>query len=475
MILSIQKFAMVLKIFLKPSLLRLATISILWAPALSASTSSSESTDRPNILFIFADDWGFGDLGCHGHNSIETPHLDRLASQGTDFQQSTMASGVCSPSRAALLTGHFPSRYLIEQHFATVRHHVRADMPDWLDPQAPMLPRQLQQSGYATYHFGKWHLTGRSITDAPHPTEYGYDRSTVWNGPDPSVDPHEIFDLAIDVIKEADEKPFFINLWLNETHTPHIPTDEWLDYYAAKGLNKRDRVYPAVVSNADEQIGRILEALEQEGLSDNTLVIFTSDNGPEVSYASKPRVMNHPELGEGLNTWYSLGSSGGLKGAKRSLHEGGIRVPLIVRWPGRVQEGVIDKTSVITGVDWLPTLCQLVGAEVPDGYEGDGEDRSQVLLGHPSERSKPIFWRWQVASRGENWAYAAIRHGKWKLLMGRDGARLELYDIPADRSEINDLADKHPAVLKELQGKLVQWLEELPEIPSSDCLSKLRQ
>lgn len=124
--------------------------------------------ERPNILFIFADDWGFGDLGIHGHEIIETPNLDKLAAEGTDFQQFTVASGVCSPSRAALLTGHFPSRYSIEQHFATIRHHVRVGMPDWLDPQAPMLPRQLQKAGYKTYHFGKWHLTSQNGIESDH-------------------------------------------------------------------------------------------------------------------------------------------------------------------------------------------------------------------------------------------------------------------------------------------------------------------
>lgn len=386
---------------------------------------------RPNILFIFADDWGYGDLSMRGHEVIETPHLDQLAKEGADFQQFTVASGVCSPSRAALLTGHFPSRYLIEQHFAHIGHHIRAGMPDWLDPQAPMLPRQLQKAGYATYHFGKWHVTSRNVTDAPHPTAYGYDESAIWNGPDPSIDPHEIFDLTIKVIEASNDQPFFINLWLNETHTPHFPTKQWLDYYAAKGLGERERVYPAVVSFADEQIGRILTALEKAGIEDETLVIFTSDNGPEYPLEQKSRMMDHPEIGKGLNTWYSLGSSGGLRGAKRSLHEGGIRVPLIVRWPGKVQANSVDKTSVITAVDWLPTLCKLANAPIPEAYDGDGEDRSKVLLGKPSERSRPIFWRWKAArGNGDIWAYAAIRFGKWKLLISRDQQRIELYDPP---------------------------------------------
>lgn len=454
---------------------KIAACALSLSAFLVLASSASSAADRPNILFIFTDDWGFGDLGCHGHGIIETPHLDRLAKEGADFHQFTVASGVCSPSRVALLTGRFPARYGIEQHFASIRHHVQSGMPDWLDPQAPMLPRQLKEAGYATYHFGKWHLTSRDVVDAPHPTAYGYDKTAVWNGPDPSVDPHEVFDLAIEVIEEAADQPFFINLWLNETHTPHLPTEKWLDYYAAKGLDERERVYPAVVTNADLQIGRILEALEKKGLADQTLVIFTSDNGPEYPLERKPGIMNHPEIGKGLNTWYSLGSTGGLKGAKRSLHEGGVRVPLIVRWPGKVGAGAKDETSVITGVDWLPTLCKLAGAKLPENYQCDGEDRSGVILGKPGIRSKAIYWRWPPARGGNNWAFAAIREGTWKLLMSEDRERIELYDIPADRAEAHNLAEKHPQVVQELKGKLDQWLNELPETPDPGCFSELRE
>lgn len=433
------------------------------------------AANRPNILFICADDWGFGDLGCHGNKVVETPHLDRLAAQGADFRQFTVASGVCSPSRTAMLTGRFPARHRINQHFASIRHHQGAGMPDWLDPAVPTLPRRLQEAGYATYHFGKWHLTSRDVTDAPHPTRYGYDETTVWNGPDPAIDPAEVFDRAIEVIRRKGGKPFFINLWIHETHTPHYPTEKWLDHYAAKGLDERTRVYPAVASRADHEIGRVLEALDQTGLSKDTLVIFTSDNGPEVPLERKPATMNHPEIGKGLNTWYSLGSSGGLKGAKRSLHEGGVRVPLLVRWPGRVEAGKVDETSVITGVDWLPTLCKLAGTTPPDGFAGDGEDRSAVLLGKPAGRVKPIYWFWPPARSGDTWAYAAIRDGNWKLLIDKEGQRVELYDVPADRGETGDLSNKHPDVVKDLRAKLDRWLSELPDEPAPQCLSELRR
>ena len=429
---------------------------------------------RPNILFIFADDWGFGDLGCHGNKVLETPNLDRLASQGSDFHQFTVASGVCSPSRTALLTGQFPARYCINQHFASVRHHVNAGMPDWLHPEVPMLPRFLKQAGYRTYHFGKWHLTNYDVPDAPDPTAYGYDKFAIWGGSALSAKPHEIFDLAIGAIKESGDKPFFINLWIHETHTPHYPKQELLDHYAGQGLDERERVYPAVVTHADREIGRVLKALDEAGLTEDTLVIFSSDNGPEYTIDRKQK-MGHPELGPGLTTWYSRGSTGGLKGAKRSLHEGGVRVPLIVRWPGKVKAGGIDKTSVITGVDWLPTLCKIAGADLPADYVGDGEDRSAVLFGLPGERSKAVHWYWPAGHGGNNWPLAAIRSGKWKLLLSEDRQRIELYDIPADRAETNNLAAQRPELVGKLRAQVEAWLDELPEQPDPACFSKLRK
>ncbi|MBX2851442.1 MAG: sulfatase-like hydrolase/transferase [Phycisphaeraceae bacterium] len=440
--------------------------------------SVSAEQSQPNILFILADDWGFGDLSCRGHETIETPNLDRLVDEGVDVQDFTVASGVCSPSRVAIMTGHFPARYRINQHFHHTKHHQKTGMPDWLDPDAPMLPRQLQQAGYATYHIGKWHLTGKPITDAPLPTAYGYDKSWVWNGPGPEIDSQGVWDKAIAVIEEQRDKPFFINLWLNETHTPHFPTQKWLDYYAKKGLDERERVYPAVVSNADEKIGRVLKALDNAGLKENTVVIFTSDNGPEYPLDPKGKVMNHPELGEGLNTWYSLGSAGDLKGKKRSLHQGGIRVPFVLRWPEKIKRGRELKQGMLTAVDLLPTLCGIAGAPLPRGYRSGGEDRSSILDPNVTCRTKPIFWYWPADTSGDNWPRAAIRDAgrtPWKLLMTLDGSRIELYDLDQDPQEKNNLADQYPPVVKRLKAQLETWLAELPDEPDPKCFSKLRK
>ena len=182
----------------------------------------SHADERPNIIFIFADDWGWGDLGCHGHPYLKTPNIDRLAKEGTDFQRFSVASGVCSPSRTAVMTGHFPARYSIDGHFAWVPSNQKRNMPDWLNPKAPLLTRFLQEGGYATAHYGKWHLANDMIPDSPLPTAYGIDEYGAFNCAGPQMFVHDDVKMAIPFIERSHElgKPFFINLWMHEPHTP---------------------------------------------------------------------------------------------------------------------------------------------------------------------------------------------------------------------------------------------------------------
>lgn len=205
-------------------------ITVLLAGAMLAvcqltSQAAEPDATKPNIVFIFADDWGWGDLSCHGHPYVRTPNIDRLASEGTDFHRFTVASGVCSPSRTVVLTGHFPARYNIDGHFAWVPSNARRNMPDWLDLTAPTLPRFLQQGGYATAHFGKWHLANNMIPDSPLPSKYGYDTYGAFNCAGEQMPVHEDARNAIAFIEDSHRrgKPFFINLWLHEPHTPYRP------------------------------------------------------------------------------------------------------------------------------------------------------------------------------------------------------------------------------------------------------------
>ena len=264
--------------------IRLALYGVV-ASAAFAATPAPTTAGRPNIVFILADDWGWGDLGSHGHAYLKTPHLDQLAAAGTDFRQFTVAGSVCSPSRTALMTGQFPARFSIHGHFATVQSHVQRGMPDWLNPQAVLLPRLLQQAGYATAHYGKWHLTNIMVPDAPLPSEYGYDTYGTYNCPGPQMPVHDDVKHSIAFIEKsrAAGKPFFLNLWIHEPHTPHYPKPEYLEKFAHLP-DEAQRIYAAVIAHADARIGELLAALDRLGLAKNTLVVFTSDVCYHVKY-----------------------------------------------------------------------------------------------------------------------------------------------------------------------------------------------
>ncbi len=437
---------------------------------------------KTNILFIFADDWGWGDLSAHGHPYVKTPNIDRLVAEGTDFQRFTVASGVCSPSRTAVMTGHFPARYNIDGHFAWVPQNARRNMPDWLNYETTLLPRLLQQSGYATAHFGKWHLSNNMIPDSPTPANYGYDTYGAFNCSGEQMPFYEDADNAIAFIEKAqvDNKPFFINMWLHEPHTPHhvIPKYQW----RFRDLEETDNIYASVLSHADDRIGQVLDALDRMNLTDNTLVIFSSDNGPA-------RAVGTPELktyldtatGVGYNIAGSKGITGGRKAYKAALFEGGIGVPFIARWPGKIKAGAIDTVSLMSAVDLLPTFCEIAGVELPGAYEPDGISQVATLTGKPYPlRSKPLFWKmdgaWPVdKQRPDHWVSYAIVDQNWKLVANRDLSYVELYDIVTDVFEKKDLKDEKVEVVADLVDQIRAWQKSLPEKPSEKLFSAERQ
>ena len=444
--------------------------------ALSSAIAANPAS-RPNIIFILADDWGWGDLGSHGHPYLKTPHLDRLATQGTDFRQFTVASGVCSPSRAAILTGRFPARFGIHGHFATVESHVQRGMPDWLDPKVVLLPRLLQQAGYATAHYGKWHLTNIMVSDAPLPSAYGYDAYGVFNAPGPQMPVHDDVKNAVAFIERnhAAGKPFFRNLWIHEPHTPHYPKPEFLEKFAHLP-DEAQRVYAAVIAHADTRIGELLAALDRLDLARNTLVVFSSDNGPENTSPANRRMAEDESTGPGFNSWASVGTTGGHRGRKRSLLQGGIGVPFIARWPGRIATDKVDDTTPLTAVDLLPTLCAIAGAELPAAYAPDGIDQRAALLGQPNAtRPKPIFWQWTTATKaGDTWPALAVWDGQSKLLVGKDPKQAELFRVPADRLEKNNLLPTDAAEAQRLRDLLAAWTATLPAKPDPACFSATR-
>ncbi|WP_390896901.1 sulfatase family protein [Rubinisphaera margarita] len=437
------------------------------------AVEQARDADRPNILFIFTDDWGWGDLGCHGHPYLKTPNIDRLAEEGTDFHRFTVASGVCSPSRTAVMTGHFPARYTIDGHFAWVESNARRNMPDWLDPNVPTLSRMLQSAGYATAHFGKWHLANNMIPDSPLPSEYGYDEYGAFNCAGQQMPVHQDAARAIAFIEKsaAANKPFFINLWMHEPHTPHHTLPEYRRRFPE--LDDAHNVYASVLSHADDRIGELLDALDRLELADDTLVIFSSDNGPAGSgRPGKITTMYDSATGEGFGIGCSVGTTGGRDGRKASILQGGINVPFIARWPGKIKAGAIDDESWISAVDLLPTFCDLAGASLPEGYQPDGKSQVATLLGEKSPiREKPLFWKGIPGRKGQSYS---ILDGKWRLLTSANFEVLELYNVNRDPLEQNDLKSSHPEIAGELLEKLHAWRETLPEKPNPECFSKYR-
>jgi arylsulfatase A-like enzyme len=449
-------------------------LKVLCLLCLFVAVSVFGTADKPNMIFIFADDWGYGDLGIHGSTFCKTPRIDRMAAEGIDFQDFTVDNPVCSPSRTAVMTGQFPARNSVHQHFATVAHHEKAGMPDWLDPQAPMLPRMLKSAGYATAHFGKWHLCNDMIPDGPLPTAYGYDEFGAFNLPGDAPEQmktSEACPRAIDFIRRHKDGPFFINLWIHEAHTPHYPQEKYLKQFA--NLDEQKQVYAAVIAEGDAGVGLVLDTLKELGLDEKTLVIFSSDNGPE--WTGTKKQTDDTSTGPGLGTYYSVGATAGLKGQKRSLYAGGIRVPFIARWPGVVPAGKTDRASVLTAVDLLPTFMAVAGQPLPKGYQPDGESIVSALKGEPFQRSKPICWEWQPARNDPIlWPQFGIREGKWNLLINEQLGKAELYDIEGDWGQTTDVSKEHPETVDKLSRQLHAWKKTLPTEPPSSCFSKRR-
>ncbi len=411
---------------------------------------------KPNIVFIFADDWGWGDLSCHGSKFVKTPNIDKLAAEGTDFQCFNVNSPVCSPSRAALLTGQYPARNRIFQHFGPLAPTRKRGMADYLDPNITLLPKLLKSAGYATGHFGKWHLCASDLKDAPSPKKYGYDEYAVYSEPFAGIkdSTNETFDRAVEFIEKHRSGPFFVNVWIHQCHVPHYPKKKWLERF--KDLDERHRVYAAVVAEGDAGVGEILAVLKQLGLEKDTLVVFSSDNGPERTLEKSKKKL------DGLGLYYSVGETGGLRGRKRSLFEGGVRVPFICRWPGKVPAGKKNDSTVVSAVDVLPTFCVLAGVKLPSAYKPDGENMVDVLLGADRKRRKPLFWQWGGSQKGDCWPRYSVRDGSWKLVVDFAKGRLELYNEADDRAEKVDRATQVPERLARLRSELEAWIKEIP-------------
>lgn len=459
---------------LNPSLLRLGMVIPLLPVFMKNLDAAEKPSSKPNILLIYADDWGWGDLKCHGHPEIKTPNIDRLASEGIDFHCFTVGNPVSSPSRTALLTGNYPARHSIHSAISTHEKNAMSGIPDWLDPRVTLLPRLLKEDGYITGHFGKWHLSlhGKNITpETPLPSAYGFDEAAVWTGPGRTVFENSSYadkegqgnnpvaasyltaaaaEKAIRFISEARGHPFFVNLWIHETHTIISATEE--DKKAYPDTPEPQRTYYSAITRADRIIGVVLDTLKKLGLEENTIVIFSSDNGPE-----------DPHLDPNHVRYYSVGSTNGLRGRKRSLYLGGVNTPFIVRWPGQIPAGKVDTKSIISNVDILPTLLAAADIQLPENYNPDGVNVLNAFKGKKFVRNKPLFWEWRGPYNKEaNWPELSMLDGKYVLLMAQKSGRIELYDIFKDRRQQNSLVEVYPKIVSAMKAKLLAWKATLP-------------
>lgn len=433
----------------------------------------------PNIIFIFADDLGWGDLSCYGSDGVKTPYLDKMASEGRMFTQFYVAGSVCSPSRVGIMTGQYPARNRIFGHFSTKEMNMARGMPDDLDPNLFTLTDMLKQRGYVTGHFGKWHL-GSNISCANYGIDVfrtdlfsnvkGGEKIDIWSPKARPTCTKDILNEAMDFIENNANKPFYTNVWLTDVHATLNPSKEQLEplsrykpgSYAKVPFYGIRQVYYAALLEMDKQIGLFLDKLDSMGLSENTLVIFSSDNGPEDYY-----IRNAEHSG--------AGSTGPFRGRKRSIYEGGIRVPFILRWPGHIPENTVNDKSVIDGVDFLPTISSLINGKIPSDVILDGENMADVWLGSNRRRKKTLYWEWRYDIPGSvlnKSPMIAVREGDYKLLMNPDSSRIELYNVIEDPSELHNLTEQKPEIEQHLIQEAMDWYQTIPNSPAEKDAGK---
>lgn len=424
--------------------------------------------DRPpNVVLMLVDDLGWTDLACQGSKFHETPHLDQLARDGMRFTDAYAACTVCSPTRAAILTGKSPARlHLTDWIAGHARPHARLKIPDWTKslPQAETtLAEHLKGAGYATASIGKWHL------GPDGPEAHGFDRNlggyeagqppsyfspykipTLKDGPEGEFLTDRLTEEAVSFIRENQDKPFFVYLPHYAVHTPIQAKADVIAKYRAKGPagHQHDPVYAALVESVDDSVGRLRAVLKELGLADNTLFLFTSDNGG-LSHLIGPQGWRR---GPTDNSPLRLG--------KGSAYEGGVRVPLLIAWPEVIEPGSTCNTPVIS-YDLAPTV--LAATSVNPGAETvfDGESLLPLLTQKDLVQRDTLYWHYPHYHPGGATPYSALRSGDWKLLLFHEDDRLELYNLRRDPGETLNLAEAEADIALELREQLQTWLTQV--------------
>lgn len=432
----------------------------------SLGAAAQAAPNRPNIVFILADDYGWTDTSFNGSKFYETPNLDRLAREGMVFTDGYSASPVCSPTRSAIMTGKYPARLHITSHLqgASNRFHfTRVLQPNArleLALEETTIAEVLGKAGYRTACIGKWHLGAKGFLpgDQGFQVVYAGDEAgstssffyPKWKtkisleGSEGEYLTDRLTTLAVEFIRDNKDRPFFLYLPHFAVHTPIEGKPEKVRKYEAKADEKNPQnyaEYAAMVESMDESVGRVLAELDAQGLTGKTLVIFTADNGGVVSREWKRR---------------SVTSNLPLRSGKGHLYEGGIRVPTIARMPGLTKAGSVCKVPILS-VDYAPTMAELAGVPMKDV---DGRSIKKLLGGADSLGLREIFWHYPHYSPQLGRPAAAIRRGKYKLIMFFEDSRVELYDLVSDIGESRDLATQEPRRAAEMRSRLEAWLRE---------------
>ncbi|MBS3771504.1 MAG: sulfatase [Bacteroidales bacterium] len=441
--------------------------------------SKNDGSEKPNFLFILIDDLGSQDLGCYGNDFIETPNIDNLAEQGIRWSNAYSSCPVSSPTRVAILTGKNQARVNFTGHISAIRQHRHPEKSRILPPndlmQIPkeevILPEALKPAGYKSISIGKWHVGGKGYW----PTDMGFDENVAgwthgsppshfypyenpdqpWNSSIPALEGGEegeyltdrLTDEAIRFIEENKDQPFLVYLSHYAVHTPLQAPEALVEKYKAKkektGNEIINPVYAAMVESVDINVGRLIEKLDEWDLSENTVVIFASDNGALDKMGDKRVADNRP-----------------YRSGKGHLYEGGLRVPYIMKWPGHIETGSVSET-LTQSEDIYATIVDIAGVKAHANTPIDGRS---LVSDFTDEDKVELHWYYPHYSPHGNKPGATIRSGKWKLIEFYDPKQVELYNLQKDPGENNDLSEEVPWKVQELSGKLHQWLHGMNPI-----------
>ena len=434
----------------------------------TADAKPKKADKRPNVVMIYVDDLGYGDLSCYGSTLVETPHLDALAAEGVRFTQNYVMAPVSASSRVGLMTGSYPTRFGMD---------ANNGKNFTIDPEFRLMPEAFKQAGYRVGISGKWNVlvdNSEMFDFIKHrinfAANYWPDETGIYNGVDNNKAPNlqnglwkdgsngekyltdMVFEGAVEFVNQnhGQEEPFFLYVAPN---APHYPLQAHTRYWEkTRNIeNPAYRMYAAMIMAMDDGVGALCNALRRTGQWDNTIICFASDNGP--SSASGP---TNKEAGAGGKSWFwpegwptglTFHSTNGLRGGKGQLYEGGIRLPLIIHYPKVIEGGRVCDTPVAI-MDLYPTFCALAGIEVPQGTHLDGCDISNVITGQSTDAPHDYIF-WKIRDQG------AVRHGDWKLYFNKKGC--SLFNIREDAVETNDLAGEKPEMTAELKKKWDQW------------------